>query len=215
MEDNPYTPLKRHFKYFDLPKIPQELLIHLKDVATKGETLLDQGVYIQDAGFKYNYVDFRPMGYEENPSKTNYYDIPWQIEQYLKTIFEPYGLGNGPYKILAQKNVYYPKIGYTPPHTDIDRQASVNYLIAEGGSNVTTSFYNCTNPDNHGPWYRRDEVEHVGTIRIRTNEWHAFNSQRPHAVSDLMGYRYALMVWCKNWTFDEMVDKFPGKTFSW
>jgi hypothetical protein len=82
-----------------------------------------------------------------------------------------------------------------PPHNDYRRIIAFNYILVEGGNNVTTSFYNGPPVDRlNNKFYTMHKLQLIDQERIDIGRWHTFNAQCIHSVENLLNTRIVLAI---------------------
>lgn len=124
------------------------------------------------------------------------------LKQFLSP-FIPYNMDKT--TVLVFRNINDEEFCECPPHTDNDREFSVNYLLRAGGKNVVTKFYRQYKDISKTSFYLYDDVGDPETVPIKEKAWHVFNPFLPHSIHNIEDIRIVLII-MPECTLEQMLE---------
>jgi len=113
------------------------------------------------------------------------------LKQFLQK-FIPYNVDA--ITVLVFRNINDEEFCECPPHTDNDREFSVNYVLRSGGKNVVTRFWRQYKDISQTSFYLYDDVGEPEDVAIKEKAWHVFNPFLPHSIHDIEDIRIVLII---------------------
>jgi len=195
--------------YLDLPDLPSDLILEIKDVAEKIE-YNEQQTQWTNQFFGYNTADFV---YHTGPDSENSVEISKESIQKIKDIYGP--LVGNVYPIIGRAtNTTVDEQVSVGPHCDRARSVAINYIIELGGDNVITNMYKETRKDpstlaTQSENITDDELTIEKKYCFPKNKWLAFNTQQFHSVHNIKTTRLILSLFltedCK---YEDFINKY-------
>lgn len=182
---------------FTLPK-PSEQLLQLA-LATRGKVPIDMEVK--------ELVDNVLGG---NGAACVYHQTPEITElatqQYSEYFEEPFE-----FVVVNLKNLDPSRLAYYPPHTDMLRNTTLNYIIDPGGKNVETVAYTDStpydDPEGYMTHYGDKTIDRV--YKLNDQRWYGLNVKQYHSVERIEHDRFMLSISFVGVTLDELKAKYP------
>jgi hypothetical protein len=221
------------FKVLDLPELPQEFETECRD-AVYDRLGLD--IIIQRAGFDFSkdsttvkklsrddviaykkYVDT----YQDSPKYVEWYDLSKRricaIKRYPFSSSLMNYIEESIFKGISEVNEI--QIGHQLwfggeviwPHTDGIRDCLLMYILDEGGTNVTTSWWKekekeiNQSPDTH--LFKFRNLDRYDSVRIPTGKWCLMNNTVIHSVENIVSDRISLTIGLRNFEVDLLIKE--------
>lgn len=182
----------------NLPPLPLELISRIRLISNLTAHNNDSRVWLNE--FHDNKVNSANHSFELTPD-----DINNDINQIYKSYF-----GEDMFSIIGVIRNVTDRPACLPPHCDRYRNVAINFLIDEGGSNVSTCFYDYTkNPTiTLAENVKHDNINLIDTQFFKSGNWYAHNVQQCHSVENIETTRIFLGVVLKS---NPSIDSIMGR----
>ena len=213
----------KFLQYFELPDLPDDIYDELVLI---GDNMYQ---YLLEANFSDTQIMDKELWHEKQPvhnQTSAKYDWSlndsatckpgtrlWDIRHPIEELVKPFDVSAHLISPVVQVNMNQAteKFATTAAHTDVERQASINYLITKGGEDIVTHWYNVVQdkPVDYPHCYPADEL--IGPVheeRIDLRRWHYFNAGMPHSIHNIENYRVMLGIQTKC-THQELLSRLP------
>lgn len=111
--------------------------------------------------------------------------------------------------LLRFRNLNHPAPASYPPHTDVGKLFSLNYIVSVGGPNVKTVFYK-----KDGDYFNKtgliatySELEKTKEYTTELYNWYAVNVNQFHSVENIIDNRIVLSLGFNELTFNNFLDE--------
>lgn len=182
---------------FKLPK-PSDQLLQLA-LETRGNVPIDMEVK--------ELVDTVMDG---NGAACIYHQTP-EITELAKQQYSEYFDEPFEFAVINLKNLDPSRLAYYPPHTDMLRNTTLNYVIDPGGKDVVTVAYTDSTPYDDPAGYMTNysskTVERI--YKLNEQRWYGVDVKKYHSVERIEHDRFMLSLSFIKTTLDELKAKYP------
>jgi hypothetical protein len=121
--------------------------------------------------------------------------------------------GNEEFVVLGLifRNTKPMRPAFYPPHTDMQRLCSFNYILNEGGKKVTTTYYRSAGSydDLDGNMTTFHSETPIAEYHLSEKTWYGLDVIQTHSVNNIEHDRFVLAISFPKMTLDELVRKYP------